>query len=84
MAIDPKNESGTLDELVDRFEQGDDLEDLDWEEVDSEPRELEQISVRLVKNDLEFIRALADRWGIGYTNLIRMAVRDFVTEHKNQ
>ena len=84
MAIDQKNESGTLDELIDCFEQGDDLEDLDWEDVDSEPRKLEQISVRLVKNDIDFLRALADRWGIGYTNLIRMAVRDFVTEKKNQ
>lgn len=72
------------DELVDRFEQGDDLEDLVWEDVDSEPRELKQIDLRLVKDDLDFLQALADRWGIGYTNLIRMAVRDFVTEKKNQ
>lgn len=40
--------------------------------------ELEQISLRLPKADLEQLRGRAARAGVGYTTLIRMTVREYL------
>lgn len=45
-------------------------------EVEIERPELEQISIRLPKEDLEHIRRRAAKSGVGYTTLIRMILRD--------
>lgn len=58
-----------------------DAGDLLWEEpteVEIARPELEQISLRLPKNDLAVLRARAARAGIGYTTLIRMVLRDYL------
>lgn len=63
-----------VEELADFYDRTDTSE-LSWEEVDDvviERPELEQISIRLPKDDLERIRRRATRAGVGYTTLIRM------------
>ncbi len=52
--------------------------DLPWHEADEvviERPELEQISLRLPKEDLVALKRRAARAGVGYTTLIRMIVR---------
>lgn len=60
-------------EFFDRTDTGElDLEPADDVIVGSE---LEQISIRLPKEDLDALRRRAAKSGVGYTTLIRMIVR---------
>ncbi|CAN5214206.1 hypothetical protein BH24ACT19_BH24ACT19_20120 [soil metagenome] len=71
-------ERGNIEEMSDFYDHTD-TGDLPWEEAGGatiEPPELEQISIRLPKEDLEMIRRRAARSGVGYTTLIRMILRE--------
>ena len=60
-------------EFFDRTDTGElDLEPADDVVVGSE---LEQVSIRLPKEDLDALRRRAVKSGVGYTTLIRMIVR---------
>jgi predicted DNA binding CopG/RHH family protein len=66
-----------LDALAEHFD-ATDVGNLPWEEetdVTIERPELEQISIRLPKEDLAQLKAQAARAGIGYTTLVRMVLR---------
>ena len=66
-----------LAEYFDRTDAG----DLPWEEATDvviERRELEQISLRLPKDDLAALKKRSARAGVGYTTLIRMIVRQYL------
>ena len=66
-----------LADFLDRTDAG----DLPWEEATDvviERRELEQISLRLPKDDLAALKRRATRTGVGYTTLIRMIVRQYL------
>lgn len=70
-------EGGDVDEIAEFYDRTD-TADLHWEETDStvvERPELEQISIRLPKEDLDALRRRAAKSGVGYTTLIRMIVR---------
>jgi len=54
---------------------GDDLEDLD---VDIRPTRTEQIALRLSKEDLTALRALAKKRGVGHTTLARNVVEQWL------
>ena len=66
-----------LDELAEYFDKTD-AGELAWEEATdagiARP-ELEQISIRLPKEDLAELKKRARRAGVGYTTLIRMILR---------
>lgn len=67
-----------IDELAGYFDQTDTDNPETWGEAEDaivERPELEQISLRLPKEDLETIRRRAAKAGIGYTTLIRMILR---------
>lgn len=69
-----------LQELAEYFDRTD-AGDLPWEEATDvviERRELEQVSLRLPKDDLAALRRRATHAGIGYTTLIRMIVRQYL------
>ncbi len=69
---------GDVGEIADFFDRTDTSE-LSLQEADDvvvERPELEQISIRLPKEDLEAIRRRAARSGVGYTTLIRMILRE--------
>ena len=60
-----------------------DAEFLPWEETtDVEIRrpELDQISIRLPKEDLARLKAQAARAGVGYTTLVRMVPRPTIAQ----
>jgi hypothetical protein len=66
-----------IEELADFYDRMD-TGDLSWEEAGDvivERPELEQISIRLPKEDPERIRRRAAKAGVGYTKLIRMILR---------
>jgi hypothetical protein len=68
---------GDVQEMAEFFDRTSTSE-LDLEiahDVVVEKPELEQISIRLPKEDLEALRRRAVRSGVGYTTLIRMIVR---------
>ncbi len=68
---------GDVQEIAEFFDRTGTSE-LDLEQADDvaiEKPELEQISIRLPKEDLEALRRRAARSGVGYTTLIRMIVR---------
>lgn len=68
---------GDVQEMAEFFDRTD-TSQLDLEPADDvvvEKPELEQISIRLPKEDLEALRRRAARSGVGYTTLIRMIVR---------
>ncbi len=68
-----------LAEYFDRTDAG----DMPWDEsteVDIERPELEQISIRLPKEDLTALRRRAATAGVGYTTLIRMIVRQYLND----
>lgn len=70
-------EEGSVEDIAEFYDKTD-TGDLPWKESDEvkiERPELEQISIRLPKEDLERIRRRAARSGIGYTTLIRMILR---------
>jgi hypothetical protein len=71
-----------IEELADYYDRTD-TADLPWEEAEDviiERPELEQISIRLPKEDLERIRRRAAKAGIGYTTLIRMILRAHIDD----
>ncbi|HVC34118.1 MAG TPA: CopG family antitoxin [Chloroflexota bacterium] len=66
-------------EYFDRTDAG----ELPWEEateVTIERPDLEQVSIRLPKQDLEALRRRAARVGVGYTTLIRMILHQHVQD----
>ena len=66
-----------LERVADYFDHAD-AGDLPWEEateLEIERGELEQISLRLPKEDLQELKRRAARTGVGYTTLIRMILR---------
>ena len=67
---------GDVQEMAEFFDRADTGE-LDLKPADDlvVGPELEQISIRLPKEDLEALRRRAARSGVGYTTLIRMIVR---------
>jgi predicted DNA binding CopG/RHH family protein len=68
-----------IEELARYFDQTDVSDPEAWEEADDalvERPELEQISLRLPKDDLAEIKRRANRTGVGYTTLIRMILRE--------
>lgn len=69
-----------IQELADYFDSID-TADLPWEEATDvviERPELEQISLRLPKDDLAALKRGAARAGVGYTTLIRLIVRQYL------
>lgn len=69
-----------LRELAEYFDQTD-AADLPWEDATDvviEKRELEQVSLRLPKEDLAALKKRSARAGVGYTTLIRMIVRQYL------
>jgi hypothetical protein len=71
-----------IEELADYYDRTD-TGDLLWEEAEDviiERPELEQISVRLPKEDLERIKRRAAKAGVGYTTLIRMILRAHIDD----
>ncbi|MBA2625018.1 MAG: ribbon-helix-helix protein, CopG family [Acidimicrobiia bacterium] len=72
-------EQSRIEELARYFDRSDVSDPDTWEEVDDaivERPELEQISLRLPKDDLAEIKRRANRTGVGYTTLIRMILRE--------
>jgi predicted DNA binding CopG/RHH family protein len=66
-----------IEELADYFDRTD-AGDLPWEEAADAAivrPELEQISLRLPRQDVAELKRRAARSGVGYTTLIRMIVR---------
>jgi len=69
-----------LDELAKYFDRTDAAE-LPWEEATDMAivrPELEQISVRLPREDLAELKRRARRAGVGHTTLIRMILRQYL------
>ena len=72
-------EQSRIEELARYFDQTDVSDPGAWEEADDavvERPELEQISLRLPKDDIAEIKRRANRTGVGYTTLIRMILRE--------
>ena len=69
-------ERGDIDEIA-HFYDRTDTGDLPWREAEDVVvgSELEQIAIRLPKEDLDALRRRAAKSGVGYTTLIRMIVR---------
>ena len=75
-----KVETPDLEELAEYFDRTD-AGQLSWEEATEavvERPKLEQISLRLPKEDLEQLRGRAARAGAGYTTLIRMILHQYL------
>lgn len=77
-------ERGDVEEIAGFFDRTDTVE-LPLEEADLldavvERPELEQISIRLPKEDLAATRRRAARSGVGYTTLIRMILREHLDD----
>lgn len=72
---------GDIQEIAEFFDRTD-TSDLDLKETDVviERPELEQISLRLPKKDLEKLRRQAAKSGIGYTTLIRVILREHLND----
>lgn len=71
-------ERGDVQEMAEFFDRVD-TEELGLEEasdVEITRPEMEQISLRLPKKDLDLLRREVRRAGIGYTTLIRMMLRE--------
>lgn len=71
---------GDIAEIADFFDRTDtselSLQEASEADVVVERPELEQISIRLPKEDLAAIRRRAARSGVGYTTLIHMILRE--------
>lgn len=66
-----------LAEYFDRTDAG----GLEWREatdIKVERPELEQVSIRLPKEDLAELKRRAARAGVGYTTLVRMILREYL------
>ena len=75
-----KVEASELQGLADHFD-ATDAGELPWEEateVEIARPELEQISIRLPREDLAELKRRAQRLGVGYTTLIRMILRQHI------
>lgn len=76
-------ESGDIDKIAEFYDKTD-TGDLDWSEDEPENRavafrvELEQISVRLPKEDIEALKRRARKSGVGYTTILRMIIHEHV------
>ena len=69
-----------LDALATRFDRTD-AGELPWEEAGDaaiDRADLEQISLRLPKDDLVTLKRRAAHSGVGYTTLVRMIVRRYL------
>ncbi len=81
-------ERGDIEEIAGFYEETDTGE-FDWGEDEPEIRavafrpELEQISVRLPKEDIEALKRRAKRSGVGYTTILRMIVHEHVNSPLN-
>ncbi len=67
-----------IEELAEHFD-ATDATDQAWEEANDaeiDRPELEQISIRLPRQDVADLKRRAARSGIGYTTLIRMILRE--------
>ncbi len=67
-----------IEDLAEHFDVTD-ASDQDWEEANDaeiDRPELEQISIRLPRQDVADLKRRAARSGIGYTTLIRMILRE--------
>lgn len=78
-----KTHTETTDERMEElasYYDNTDLGETPWdeEEVEIERPELEQISIRLPREDLEVLKRRAAKMGVGYTTLLRMIVREHV------
>ena len=72
-------EQSRIEELARYFDQADVSDPDSWEEANDavvERPELEQISLRLPREDIVEIKRRANRAGVGYTTLIRMILRE--------
>ncbi len=72
-------EQSRVEELARYFDRTDVSDPDTWEEADDaivERPELDQISLRLPKEDLAEIKRRANRAGVGYTTLIRVILRE--------
>jgi predicted DNA binding CopG/RHH family protein len=72
-------EQSRIEELARYFDQTDVSDPDAWEEAEDavvERPELEQISLRLPREDIAEIKRRANRTGVGYTTLIRMILRE--------
>lgn len=75
-------EGGSVEEIADFYDRTDTGE-FSWETSDEEAigrPELEQVSIRLPKEDLDVIRRRAAKAGVGYTTLIRIILRAHLEE----
>jgi predicted DNA binding CopG/RHH family protein len=71
-------EESELKELADYYDRTD-TGAFPWEEAEDaiiERPELEQISIRLPKEDIAELKRRASKAGIGYTTLLRMILRE--------
>jgi predicted DNA binding CopG/RHH family protein len=81
-------ERGDIEEIAEFYDETDTGE-FDWDEDEPENRavafrpELEQISVRLPKEDVEALKRRAKRSGVGYTTILRMIVHEHVNSPLN-
>jgi uncharacterized protein (DUF4415 family) len=60
---------------------------LPWEEASEtmiERSDLEQVSIRLPKNDVAALRRSAANLGVGYTTLIRMILRRYLKDQPSR
>ena len=72
-------EQSRIEEVARYFDQTDVSDPDAWEEAEDavvERPELEQISLRLPREDIAEIKRRANRTGVGYTTLIRMILRE--------
>lgn len=77
IASEPEDHVQELAEYFDRT----DAKDFPWAEASDvviERPELEQISLRLPKDDLAALKRRSARAGVGYTTLIRMIVCQYL------
>lgn len=81
----------STDELIERFdrgesliEEGDELERLNWEEVELSPRDFASVTVELIEEDLEYLHDLSEEWGLDLSKLVRIAVRDFIVKTRDE
>ncbi len=79
------NELST-DELIERIDRGESLieDGDDLEVIESLPRELEEVTVELLEQDVEYLRGLSEEWGLELSKLIRVAVRNYVIDVRDE
>lgn len=70
-----------IETLAEYFDRTDTSDPETWEETDDaviERPELEQISIRLPREDVRELKRRARQAGIGYTTMMRVIVRDYL------